>query len=71
MEVNLSMSKARALKDVAAVVGAIAGIVTGIEKVKSTVVKWCIEYKGVKNDERSEDITESGKPDKHRSRDSV
>ena len=39
------MLNSKNIKDTAVLVGAIAGIVTGIEKVRSTVLKWKADYK--------------------------
>ena len=39
------MITAKQIKDVAALVGAIAGIATGIDKTKSIYQKWKAEYK--------------------------
>lgn len=36
---------AKQIKELAALVGAIAGIVTGADKVKTTFQKWRLEYK--------------------------
>lgn len=44
------MITAKQVKDLAALVGAVAGIVTGIEKVRGTVVKWKSEYRSKKID---------------------
>ena len=39
------MMTAKQIKELAALVGAIAGIVTGADKVKTTFQKWRLEYK--------------------------
>lgn len=39
------MLNSKNIKDTAVLVGSIAGIVTGIEKVRSTVLKWKTDYK--------------------------
>lgn len=44
------------LKTVATVVGSVAGIVTGVDKVKSTVQKWNQEYK--EGNVESEEVNE-------------
>lgn len=43
------MMTAKQIKELAALVGAIAGIVTGADKVKTTFQKWRLEYKERKN----------------------
>lgn len=55
------MITAKQVKDVAALVGAIAGIATGIDKVKSTIQKWKYEYrsnKGGTADDKTDKIDE-------------
>lgn len=43
------MMTAKQIKELAALVGAIAGIVTGADKVKTTFQKWRLEYKDRKD----------------------
>ncbi|CAL9988800.1 hypothetical protein VPHD148_0315 [Vibrio phage D148] len=56
------MINPKQVKDAAALVGALAGIVTGIEKIRSTTGKWVSEYKEKRNGQREEKaltVTES------------
>ena len=57
------MITAKQVKDLAALVGAVAGIVTGIEKVRGTVIKWKSEYRSKKIDnQRSKQGSDKAPP---------
>lgn len=57
------MITAKQVKDVAALVGAIAGIATGIDKIKTVSSKWIDEYKGKRDGRQVKKDVEQSEPD--------
>jgi ADP-ribosylglycohydrolase len=57
------MITAKQVKDVAALVGAIAGIATGIDKIKTVSSKWIDEYKGKRDERQVKKDVEQSEPD--------
>lgn len=47
------MITAKTVKDIASLVGAVAGIATGIDKTRIIALKWVGEYKERRNDKQS------------------
>ena len=52
------MSNMKAIKELAVIVGAVAGIATGIEKTRLIVSEWAIEYRNYKDSKASKDSSE-------------
>ena len=57
------MITAKQIKDVAALVGAIAGIATGIDKIKTVSGKWIDEYKDKRDGRKVKRDAEPSEPD--------